>query len=456
VKAAHRPTAGNAPRVPACLAFALAFAAPAAPVAPAARAAEAPPPRYSLELGLEERVRTENWDNVADFDADALASGDARHQWRFRTRLWQRLRWRDRAEFFVQLNNESCRITTPATRFAWDETVIENLYLDLRSGSGSVRVGRQDIRRGDGFVLGDGGPLDGSRTAYVNAALLGATLGHSRLELMAVSDPDRDIYLPPIRVQRRAMIERDERAGGVYLTRQGGAAAGLEAYYFFKTETGDTRAATNPLRQPDRRFHTLGARHAGQRPDGWSWTAELAVQAGRQDPDADVRAWGTAAFVRRTVALPGRPALGAGFVGLSGDDASTADIEGWNPLFSRWPQFSELYIYSLAAETGPSYWTNLRMWRAELSAAPDPRLQLKATYSLLGAYHPFPGRPPVFAGGATRGHLVGARADVKLGEQLRGHVIGEWLEPGSFYTGIDPAWFFRVELLYTLRHRSGG
>ncbi len=37
---------------------------------------------------------------------------------------------------------------------------------------------------------------------------------------------------------------------------------------------------------------------------------------------------------------------------MSGDDPSTDDNEGWDPLFSRWPKWSELYIYSLATEGG--------------------------------------------------------------------------------------------------------
>jgi len=34
-------------------------------------------------------------------------------------------------------------------------------------------------------------------------------------------------------------------------------------------------------------------------------------------------------------------------------------------LYSRWPKWSELYIYSQVPEKGVAYWTNLNMWQAE-------------------------------------------------------------------------------------------
>ena len=50
--------------------------------------------------------------------------------------------------------------------------MFETLYLEHRFADGaSLRVGRQDITRGDGFILTDGSPLDGSRVVYFNAVV---------------------------------------------------------------------------------------------------------------------------------------------------------------------------------------------------------------------------------------------------------------------------------------------
>ena len=33
-----------------------------------------------------------------------------------------------------------------------------------------------------------------------------------------------------------------------------------------------------------------------------------------------------------------------------------------------------------------------------------------------------------------------------MNDNWRGHVVGEYLAPGGFYTGTDAGWFFRAEV----------
>ncbi len=408
-----------------------------------------------LELGFEERARTENWDNSTDFNVKAL---DARHQLRLRTRAWARLELGANTEFAFGLNNESRKLTTPHLALAMDEIVIENLYLDRRFTDGAaIRVGRQNLTRGDGFILADGGPGDGSRTAYFNAVDLGWTAGKSRLDLLVISDPYRDEYLPRIHDLRKSLIEWDENALGLYWTDAGRPKTTLDAYYFFKAETGDTRALTNPARQGDRMFHTLGGRCTRDLAGDWSVKAELAGQAGGQQPGSGIRAWGAQTSVKKSFAHAMKPSILLGWTGLSGDDPATTANEGWDPLFSRYPKWSELYIYSLGSERGASYWTNLSMWQAEVRLTPVKPLDLRAAYYRMGAFHPtgafhpFPAKPALFGGGTQRGDLYAARADLLVNGNWRGHVVGEYLVPGDFYVGTDAGWFLRVEVLYSFK-----
>ena len=417
-----------------------------------ARAADAPAANH-LELGFEERARSENWDNSTDFNAGAL---DARHQWRFRTRAWGRLSVGGNTEFAFGLNDESRKLTTPDVALTMDETVVENLYLDHRfPGGASIRVGRQNLTKGDGFLLMDGSPLDGSRVAYFNAVDLAWTAGTSRLDLLGVSDPYRDHYLPPIHDRVKSLIEWNESALGLYWTGAGRAKSALDAYYFFKTETGDTRLLTNVAHQGDRRFHTVGGRVVCDGVRDWSLKAELAGQAGTQQPGAAVRAWGAQASVRRSFARATKPSLLLGWTGLSGDDPATAADEGWDPLFSRYPKWSELYIYTLASEHGTAYWTNLSMWQAEARLTPAKPLDLRATYYRMGAFHRFPGKPAIYGNGTLRGDLYEARADLKVNDNWRGHVVGEYLKPGDFYAGPDAGWFFRFEVVCSFKRSFG-
>jgi hypothetical protein len=349
-------------------------------------------------------------------------------------------------------NNESRKIYTPDTPMKLDEIVFETLYLDYRfSDRVSARLGRQDIRRGDGFLALDGGPLDGSRTAYMNALDVTCALGASKLELFAVSDPYRDLYLPVINDKKKSLIETDEIALGLYFTAGGQPQTALEGYYFLKWEQDDTRSAASVAYQEDRSVHTLGGRVTRQLGSGWTAAAELAGQAGSQDPSLDILAWAATASAKKAFAAASKPSLSLAYIGLSGDDRETEKIEAWDPLFSRWPKWSELYIYSLAGEKGAAYWSDLNALQAEFTIAPVKPLTLRATYYRLGAFHPWPGKPAVYAGGKTRGDLYQVRADLKVNDSWRGHVVGEWLQPGSFYVGSDGGWFLRAEVIFTLR-----
>jgi hypothetical protein len=437
VPAARKRTAS--PRLATTTILALALAALAAP--PAASAA---PAGSRLEVGFEERVRTENWDNSTDFN---VAVGDARHQWRFRTRAWAKLGAGANTDLVLGLANESRKLTTPRVALTMDETVFETLYLEHRFADGaSVRAGRQNLQKGDGFILTDGSPLDGSRVAYLNALDVGWTAGKSRLDLLLVSDPCHDEYLPRIHDRKKPLIEWDENAAGLYWSDASRAKTTLDLYYFYKAETGDTRALTNAARQGDRMFHTLGGRVTRDCPGDWSLKAELAGQAGGQRPGRDIRAWGTQLSVKKTLAANAmKPSLLLGWTGLSGDDPATSANESWDPLFSRYPKWSELYIYTQASEKGAAYWTDLSMFQAEARLTPVKPLELRATYYRMGAFHRFPGKPAIYGGGTGRGDLCEARADLKLNDSWRGHVVAERLAPGDFYAHGDAGWFFRVE-----------
>ena len=418
-------------------------------LAPAVPGAAATPGDRKLELGFEERIRTENWDDITDFNHSKV---DARHQWRYRTRAWAKLNLGSRDELMLAFNNESRSMSTPRLALTLDEIIIESLYLDHRLSDGAtVRIGRQNLTRGDGFILFDGGPGDGSRTQYFNAVDLSWTAGKSRLDLMLISDPHRDIYLPRIHDKEKTLVEWDENALGLYWSDAGRPQTTLDAYYFFKAETHDTRAVTNAQHQPARMFHTLGGRVVRQLERGWMLSAELAGQAGAQQPAADVLAWGGTASVKKTFEHAMKPSLLVGWTGLSGDDPATRTNEGWDALFSRWPKWSEMLIFALSVERGGAYWTNLSMWQAEARATPVKALDLRATWYRLDSFHRFPGKAPVFAAGTHRGDLFEARADYKLNENLRGHVMGEHMTPGDFYVGSDAGWFFRVEVLCSFK-----
>ena len=412
--------------------------------------AEDAPGGVRVELGVEERVRSENWNNLRDYSD---ASDDATRQWRFRTRLWGRFELGSRADLSLVLNSESRKVADPETRFRWDEWIVEGLSLGFRFGPRwSVTAGRQDLMRGEGFVLMDGGPLDGSRTSYFNAIDVKGRLGRTTVEMIGISNPREDEYLPVGNDRDRLLVEWDEKAVGAYVTDETWPGTTLEGYLFRKTEADDPRPADDPQRQPDRALGIAGARVVRKLGRGFSVAAEFAHERGTEDPDVPIRAFGGYAFLRKTFEDdPARTTLAFGWTGLSGDDPETGTLEGWDPPFSRWPKWSELYIYSQLSEKGIAYWTNLGMWQAEARISPAKPLAMRLTWYRLSAFHPFPGDPAVFGSGKRRGDMMQVRGDVTLPAGFRGHVLLERLAPGSYHAGASTAWFFRVEAIWTYR-----
>lgn len=414
----------------------------------------APPVRSTsgsnVQIGFEERFRTEHWNDIVDHTS---AAADARRQYRFRTRVWTKVSFGSRWSFFVGLNNESKAQTEPSLPLTLDETIIENLYVDLRPTEAlAIRVGRQNLARGDGFILSDGTTGDGSRSFYTNGVTLAWTpRPQARLELIALSDPHRDIYLPVIRDKKKSLTEWNERLLGAYYTDTRAAGTDVQIYCLWKDERGDSRPPGHPQLQPNRAVNTLGTRVARGVGGAWTVTGEFAGQWGTQAPSTSIRAWGGYLNVRRAFARAWKPTLLVGYTAMSGDDPATAKSERWDPVLSRWPKWSELYIYSLGPEVGASYWTNTALWQAEATFVPHRSLSVRGTYYYLTAFHPFAGSPDTFASGTSRGHLVQARADLLLSPTLKGHVLYEYLVPGTFYSHTASGYFFRAELVWALQ-----
>ena len=459
---ARRPFEGRSDQMTGktAVVLAMALASPAA-FAQTAPPAAAPASGTKVEFGVEERVRSEAWDNITDHDS---ATYDSKTQYRFRTRVWSKINFGSKAEVMVGLNSESKKATRPDTEFKWDEAVFETAYLDYKfTDKLSARLGRQNLMRGEGFVIFDGSSLDGSRTAYFNALDVSCKLApKSTLEFMAISDPRRDTYLPRFNESAygpKGLNEWDEQALGLYYTDKSLAKTAIEGYFFHKTEKDDIRAKTSAFFQPDRKINTLGGRVVRLLGDGWSATGEFAYQWGTQDAnparelaEQDIRAWGGYAYVKKVFDNPMKPSIQLGYVAMSGDDPTTGKIEGWDPLFSRWPKYSELYIYTQVPEKGgPAYWTNTGMWQAEFLITPVKNLLLRGAYYKMNAFEAPAAPSAIFGTGKDRGNLWQVRADYTLNSRWKGHALYESLNPGDFYAGTDGGYFLRFEVVYTTK-----
>ncbi len=397
-----------------------------------------------LKLIFVERFRFEAWDNAVNLDD---AANDSFAYTRNRTTLGLSWSAAKNLEVLGKVTNEFRVYLAPKDRaFNWHEVFVDNLYVKWTIPGRVpfiVTAGRQDLNFGEGFVIADGTPGDGSRSYYFNALRLDADIakGH-RLTAFAHTQKTTDRFLPVINARPQALAEQAEKAVALYYAGAFGKAK-VDAYAVSKTTDA------NPAWPIPTRTDTFGARAAAPLAKPLALTAEAAVQTGRYG-EAGRSAYG--AIVHLDYDLAGTLPLLKGFVLggilLSGDDPATARMEGWDPIFSRWPKWSESYIYTFTRESRQSYWSNLSSLYAQLAFDFGARSDGHIMVMPMGAGRAQPG---VFPGGTgrDRGTLVRGRLNYKISKFLTGRLIWEHFDPGGFYfPGASSYNWIQFELIF--------
>jgi hypothetical protein len=407
-----------------------------------ARAQTSPEPR--LKLIFVERFRIEGWDNAVSLDGTA---DDATAYTRVRTTLGLSWRAAKNVEVVGKFTDEFRVYLAPKGQaFDWNEVFFDNLYAKWAIPGRlpvTVTAGRQDINFGEGFVIAEGTPLDGSRSHYFNALRLDVGLAKGQtLTAFAHATQTTDRVLPVINPVPRSLTEQPERALALYYA---GAFGGtrIDAYAVRKT-TAATEAWPVPTRTD-----TFGARAVAPLAKRLALTAEAAFQTGSFGA-AGRSAYGAIAHLDGDLAgtLPLLRSAVVGGVLLSGDDPATARMEGWDPIFSRFPKWSESYIYTLIRESRTSYWTNLAALYAQLAFDFGARSDGHIMVMPMGAGQ---ARPGDFPGGTglRRGTLVRGRLNYRLSKFMTGRLVWEHFAPGDFYfPGASSYNWLQVEMLF--------
>jgi hypothetical protein len=398
---------------------------------------------------------------------------------RVRGRLWYEHRFTPGARVVAGLANETfISLECESCESEFGEIIFENLYLELIKHTGhpvGLRIGRQDLFYGDGLLVSDGGPLDESRTIYVNGAALTSRIPLWSFDIFAAYNPKTDKYLPRINNKYRRLIEHNEFLAGIMTRRLGADGGGtrysLEPYYIYKEEIDAPRTA---------KIHTIGAR-LGLPIWQTRFATEVAYQTGEvpeteipkdspvKIPDLDgpqtISAY--AATVKLGMDL-GEPISGnvtLGYIYLQGDERTTRNkYEGWNPVLGRWPIRSELYIYTLLMEReahpmkqGFAFWQNLNAPYLDIRVGPHKRLVFLGRYMNLGANESI-FSDPHDEGSLDRGNLLVLSLAYNPMPDWSAHLHFEAFRPGGFYDpyferveaeGPRDATFFRIEVKKT-------
>ncbi len=480
-------------------------AAPAATAPPAVPATPAAPaevkeqtkligPGGTLQLGGDIRFRGLYFDNL--WNLNNANDKDQREVFRFRPRVFLDWKPTEDMEAYVRLtkewfygqDNERLDYYVEAK-----DVMFDNAWGEWKNMFGSpftLRVGRQDLIYGDGFIILDGTANDGSQTISFDAVKLTAThdwgstdLLYSKLyENNYQSADDEDLY----GIYNKFKFDNVEGLGvePYFLVRNKNDAPDFSGVTgLVDPNTGITYAATYPTNafdpSPKEQTYLLGLRSTYKFDVVDGVNLALAVEGGKEWGNVDFTgspligtnvmgfnrfggdntvsrdAWGGQANGILTFNdVMWKPSFKAGVSYMSGDDPTTADYEGWDDFYSQWPKYSELYVYTLydgfkfltgANDPDVGVWNNQIIPEVELTVKPTERLtqSLRFLYFLADEENG-PGD------GSERGQNVQWLTNYVFTKNLSGHFLFEWFNPGDYYgPGADDAIFTRFQLMYT-------
>jgi hypothetical protein len=459
----------------------------AAPASAPAVATDATKPAVAAAVVNPAPAGTLDWDGGADLrirqelsDNLPLAGGSTAKNasyLRIRPRVWGQVKNED-FKFYIRAAEEFREYFQPSESRNYqtpDEVLIDSLYLDLYNlfdGKLDLRIGRQDFfgatgpTYGAGRVLCDGTPADGSRTVFMDA--IKATVkfdDKNALDVLAIyNNPDTELSWG--HAYKADGSEWDERqltsingrstdltewGGGLYFKSKEFARVPFELYYLYKRESKARMSSGTKLQ--GRIVNTWGTRLTPQLTETLSAELEGAVQAGEKDGGASTSGYmGYAGLTYKPlVDSTSKPYFTGSCYYLSGDnDRGTGDNDSaWDPLWSRWPQFSEMYVYGTTYGVG--YWSNMIYPSLETGVGFSPGHKVKAS---VGPMYAASDDNLGGGGGDFYGWLGVVRYDFPLFKNifgkrgdLSGHVTAEVLDPGDYYSSDTVSYFLRWEVV---------
>ena len=437
--------------------------------------------------GADFRVRNEYFNNLL-----TLSSENKLHEqdyFRFRGRVWASVMPVDDLSLNARLADEVREWMQPAgyTTYKgnpgldWREGIFDNLNVQYKNIAGlpaAITVGRQDYMpgkdslAGDGWLLGDGTPDDGSWTYYVDSVRFSYELKdqHTKFEAMGlIQDAFDDGWLPTINPNHLMVTEQNEKGAFVQVANSSLKAANLAGYFVYKSDSAVTYMKGNEVMHSgdNADIYTFGGRLTGSLDDNWQYSMEGAYQFGRKAdttikyPEAtkdssDFRglsAYGLNSKLSYLFKDKLNNRLDCSFELLSGDDPKTSSDEMFDVLWGRWPRWSEIGLYSYAAETRIGQEGNLIRFGPTWTVSPMKDMDFSASYYALLALEDVPTREAsstLFSGNSNfRGHFASAMLTYKFSRHLKGHLWSEFLFPGNYYVSRTIIPFLRAELYFT-------
>lgn len=384
---------------------------------------------------------------------------------RYRARWWAQIKPVEQLEFNLRMVWEARTWPKPKAFEYCDpgEVLFDRLNFTIRKPFDlpiTIVGGRQDIALGDRWLVFEGGPLDGSRTIYFDAIRLTADLEEikTKIDLIYIDqDAEGEHWVSHIKPRDTSMFtgapgpdarllsEQDERGAILYVSNYSLPNTQIDGYFIYKNDR------SLPTGGNDADIYTFGSRVAHDFNDHWKARAELAGQFGHMN-DAGLCALGGNSQLAYHFNDEHKNFLHLDYEYMSGDRPGTDRSEAFDPLWGRWPRFSELYIYTNAGETRVADPTNMHRVAMGWSCAPLKNMTMSTVYHLLFAdQNTFRDRAAFSDSGCFRGQLLTWLMRYKFNAHMSAHTVAEFFFPGDYYadSNNDVAMFLRAELVFS-------
>lgn len=461
----------------------------------------------TFKLTGDVRLRNEDLRNAFDL------SDDIEDDWnstRLRTRVGFDLDYKDLIGGYIQLTNEYRwgSDTKYAANFQAEDIRVDNAYIRIKRPWDvplTLTAGRQDLLAepergwrgmyGEGWILFDGTPQDGSATiSFDSAKLRWDVTDRIKADFIYIKFSDLNLAPPGPPGTLGSLYsdsDWDEDAVGLYTISQldpfESLPLQLDAYCLYRDKDiarNFGSVPTGPFVDPKVETAALGGRLATRKPllDGHLMAAaEGAYQTGTmragdvggtgfigQDPyplgediDRDAFAWYAWTRMSFDEEVPSlKPYFELRFDYFSGDDPDSQDkFEGWDSFYGEWPKYSELLIYTFydafatahgEADPNLGAWANMYFPSVEIGCYPIE--SLKKTLALKARWRYFMASNNKTAPGGTGdrdiGHLAQGYIEWAPYSCLRTHAYFDYFFPGDYYSSnADDAWFLRFEVM---------
>lgn len=328
-----------------------------------------------IDLGGHVRFRGYSMENFWTFD-----SQDDTDNWsvfRLRTQLKAGTELGDNVSGFIRLTNQNySEGVTYDDEWEKDnesnKIFVDNAYIDINNLFRlplSLRLGRQDLMYGTGFVLFDGQSQYASTSIYFDGIKLTWDItDQTKLDLLYMKDQENE---------RADGFDDDITLSGGYLTAHCPIIGGQQEAYILNRSDEDF----------GKDIWMYGLRLSDRFDCGLDYSGEIAYQGGEfnEGTDTDQDALGYKLETGYTFDIAVNPRFFLGYTSLSGDEPDTSDSEAWDVFYGGWPQFGDLLAWSfvnippnvaaapvtgaqgIESVTGEANYTNLQMPKIGLS-----------------------------------------------------------------------------------------